>query len=158
MQVVFDTAAKINCICLNDAIHQGPKLQKDLYPVLTRFQKYQIALACNLAEMYLRIELVPQDQKRHCFLWRNMYQTKQPDLFKASSLVFRVNSAPFEAQFVSQEYALDLKGAYSLAADTILNSTYVDDNMDSVADEKSGVKLHQELSILWEKVNIQHAC
>lgn len=42
----------------------------------------------------------------------------------------------FEAQFVSQEHALDVKDAYPLAADTVL-----DDSMYSVADENCGIML-----------------
>ena len=67
VRIVFDAAAKTNGICLNDTIYQGPKLQRDLCTVLTRFRKYPVALVCDVAEMYLRIGLAPQDW----FLWRN---------------------------------------------------------------------------------------
>lgn len=54
---------KTNEISLSDAIYQGPKLQKDLRAVLTRFRKYPVVLVCDVAEMYLRIGLNPQDWK-----------------------------------------------------------------------------------------------
>ena len=47
----------------------------------------------------------------------------------------------FEAQFVSQEHALDVKDAYPLAAGTVLDLTYMDNSMDSVADENCGIML-----------------
>ena len=60
-RVVFDTSAKFNGVSLNDRICQGPKLQRELIDVLLRFQRYPVAIACDIAEMYLRIELFPED-------------------------------------------------------------------------------------------------
>ena len=42
-----------------------------------------------------------------------------------------------------------------MAAETVLKSTYMDDNMDSVADESQGIKLYEELNQLWSKVGMQ---
>ena len=48
-----------------DDIHQGPKLQQDLFNVLLRFRRFSVALVCDIAEMYLRIS---RDQTYHRFL------------------------------------------------------------------------------------------
>ena len=69
VRIVFDASAKYNNVALNDVIHQGPKLQNDLFNVLLRFRRYPIALACDIAEMYLRVELYPKDRPYHQFLW-----------------------------------------------------------------------------------------
>ena len=68
-RVVFDASAKCNGVSLNDMIHQGPKLQNKLFDVLFRFQRYPITVVCDIAEMYLRIELSPEDRSFHQFLW-----------------------------------------------------------------------------------------
>ena len=68
-RVVFDASAKCNRVSLNDMIHQGPKLQNELLDVLLRFRRYSIAVVCDIAEMYLRIELSPDDRFFHQFLW-----------------------------------------------------------------------------------------
>ena len=96
----------------------------------------------------------PQDRKYHQFLWRSMNQAKQPDVFEFHSLVFGVNSAPTEAKFIFQEYAMELRDYYPLATDTELNSTYMEDTMGSVADENRGIKLYKELSALWGKAGM----
>ena len=140
--IVFDKAAKINGISLNDAIYQGPRLQKDLCAVLRRFRKYPGALVCDVAKMYLPIGLDPQYRKYHRFLWSSM------NVLQFNSLVFGVNAAPFEAQFISQEHALKLKDYYPLAANTVQNSTYIDDFIDSVTEKNCGIKLYEELSAL----------
>ena len=47
---------------------------------------------CDVAEIYLKIRLAPQERKCHCFLWRNVDQTKRTDIFESNSLVgFGVN-------------------------------------------------------------------
>ena len=68
-RIVFDASAKYCGVSLNDVIHQGPKLQQELFKVLIRFRKYPVALVCDVAEMYLRIEHYPQDRIFHRFLW-----------------------------------------------------------------------------------------
>lgn len=37
VRIFFDASAKHNLLSLNDVIHQGPKLQKDLFEILLRF-------------------------------------------------------------------------------------------------------------------------
>lgn len=44
VQLGFDAAAKTNRKCLNDTVHQDPKLQKNLCAVLIRFRKNPVAL------------------------------------------------------------------------------------------------------------------
>ena len=55
--MVMDAAANYNGMSLNDTIHQGPKLQNNLFDVLLRFRRNKIALTCDISEMFLQIEL-----------------------------------------------------------------------------------------------------
>ena len=69
-RLVFDASAQFQGISLNNNIHVGPKLQRDLPTVLTRFRRKPIGIMCDIAEMYLQIELDPADKPYHRFLWR----------------------------------------------------------------------------------------
>ena len=60
-------SAKCNGVSLNDMIHQEPKLKNELFDVLLHFRRYPIAVVCDIAEMYLRIELSPDDRSFHRF-------------------------------------------------------------------------------------------
>ena len=51
--IVFDASARYNDIALNDVIHQGPKLQNDLFDVLIRFQRYIVALSCGMSSVLM---------------------------------------------------------------------------------------------------------
>ena len=116
-RIVFDTSAKHCGVSLNDAIHQGPKLQQELFKVLICFRKYPVALVCDIAEMYLRIELYPQDQTFHRFLWQGLDNHQKPIKYEFNQLVFGVNSSPFLAQLVSHHHARIYEKVYPKAAE-----------------------------------------
>ena len=119
--------------------------------MLLHFRRYPIAVVCDIAEMYLRIELSPEDRSLHRFLWRNLASDEKPCEYEFNWLVFGVNASPFLAQFVSQHHARIFEDIYPRAAETILKSTYMDDSMDSVMSESEGITLYKQLSELWDK-------
>jgi len=47
-----------------------------------------------------------------------------------------------------------LQSNYRRAAETLLQSTYMDDSMDSVVNEIEGISLYKQLSELWEKAGM----
>ena len=55
--IVLDASPKFEAVSLNDAIYQGPKLQRELTDVLLRFRTNPFALLCDIAEMQLRSPL-----------------------------------------------------------------------------------------------------
>ncbi|MCG7868682.1 MAG: hypothetical protein JAY74_20210, partial [Candidatus Thiodiazotropha taylori] len=147
-RIVFDAAAKFEEMSLNDQIYQGPKLQRELFDVLLRLRRLPIAIVCDIEEMYLRIGIADCDKPYHRFLWREMDQSRSPDVYEFDRVVFGVNSSPFQAQFVLRHHAQEFQQKFPMAAETILQSNYMDDSMDSVLNEEQGVRLYQELSSL----------
>ena len=154
IRIVFDASAKCQGTSLNDAINQGPKLQRDLFDVLLRFRRFPVAIVCDIAEMYLRIGISPKDQPYHRFLWRGIDQDRRPDVYEFDRVVFGMNSSPFLAQFVLQHHAKKYKPDFPLAAETIDKSTYMDDSMDSVQSETQGTQLYHQLSALLSKAGM----
>ena len=154
IRIVFDASAKCQGTSLNDAINQGPKLQRDLFDVLLRFRRFPVAIVCDIAEMYLRIGISPKDQLYHRFLWRGIDQDRRPDVYEFDRVVFGMNSSPFLAQFVLQHHAKKNKPDFPLTAETIDKSTYMDDSMDSVQSEIQGTQLYHQLSALLSKAGM----
>ena len=155
VRIVFDCSAKHDGMSLNDVIHAGPKLQQDLFNVLMRFRRNPVAVACDIKEMYLQIEIAMEDRPYFRMFWRDLDAGREPEEYKFSRVVFGKNSAPMEAQFVAQENARKYRDLYSLAAETVLKSTYMDDSIDSVESEEEGVKLYYELKELWAKASME---
>ena len=71
VRTVFDCSAKCKGISLNDVIHAGPKLQRELFDVLICFRCNPVALVCDIQEMYLQIAIEPEDRRLFQILWRD---------------------------------------------------------------------------------------
>ena len=123
---------------------QVPTLQGDLFNILLRFRKNPVALVYGIAD-----KIAPEYWSLHRFLWRDLDLQKAPEEYKFSRVVFGVNSSPFVAQSVSQHHAQIHRTEYSLAAETVLKMTCVDDGMESVSNDKEGSEIYKRLSQLW---------
>ena len=95
---------------------------------------------CDIAKMYFRIGLLPEDKPYHRFLWRGTYQNRTPDVYEFDRVVFGVNSSTFQAQFVLQQHAKKYKDSFPMATETLVKSKYMDDSMDSVHTEEQGIE------------------
>ena len=84
IRIVFDASAKYEGTSLNDMIYSGPKLQRELFDVLLRFRCHPIAIVCDIAEMYLRIQIPEADRAYHLFLWRGCDQSREPEEYEFS--------------------------------------------------------------------------
>ena len=58
---MFHGAARYHGKSLNGVIQSGPKLQQDLVDVLLRLRRYPLAPVYDIAEIYLKIGVHPQD-------------------------------------------------------------------------------------------------
>ena len=79
-------------------------------------------MVCDIAEMYLQIGVAEKDKKYLRFLWRDLDQSRPPDVFEFNRVVFGLNSSPFLAQFVTQQHAEKFASVYPRAATTIQKS------------------------------------
>ncbi len=69
--------------------------------------------------------------------------------------MFGVNCSPFLAQDVSQRHAKDHIQEFPLAAETIMNSTYMDDSLDSAPGLDTALELCRQLGRLWKKAGMK---
>ena len=139
---------------MNDLIQAGPKLKSNLFDVLIQFRRNVVTVACDISEMYFQIKLRPDDCKYLRFLWRHMDPLKKPSCYEFQRLVFRLESAPFEAQYISQKNAKENQKEFALAVETALQSTYMNDSMVSMVNEDEVVKLVPQLKELWRNAGM----
>jgi len=145
---VLDGSAQYNGKCLNDAIYVGPKVINDLDVVLTRFRRHQVAVGGDVSEMFLRIFLYPEDRKYHRIVFRE--STNEPlKHYQFTVHPFGNRGSPCVAIFVIKKHAEKYKAECPRAAETIIESTLVDDNMDSVPTEDEAIKLIADLKKIY---------
>ena len=154
-RIVFDASAKFQGTSLNEELYAGPKLQNSLFDVLLRFRRFPVAVACDVSEMYLQIRIPIEDRSKFRFLWRNLEVDRKPDIYEFERVVFGDASAPFRAQFVSQENARIYQKEFPHASTTVCKSTYMDDSLDSVRDNQTAIQLFEELQGLWAKAGMK---
>ena len=64
-RIVFDASAKYDGVSLNDAIYQGPKLQRNLFDVLLRFRRQQVAIVCEKVQVGKDQEKAQSEKDSH---------------------------------------------------------------------------------------------
>ena len=146
---VLDGAAQYRGKCLNDAIHVGPKLINDLNVVLLRFRRDYVAIGGDVSEMFLQIYMEEKDQKYHRILYRRD-PTQPPKHYQFQVHPFGNRGSPCVAIFVIKEHAKENASKWPRAVETVLESTLVDDNLDSVATEEEAIQLVDDLKSLYK--------
>jgi len=69
IRIVFDCAAKVGNISLNDKFVSGPDLMNSLVDVLIRFRKEPIVLVADVEQMFHQVMVNPKDRDALRFLW-----------------------------------------------------------------------------------------
>ncbi|XP_048485725.1 uncharacterized protein LOC125490479 [Plutella xylostella] len=131
LRVVFDAAATTGGISLNDCLLEGPDLLLSLPGVLFRFRELPIAVCADIEEMFLRIQIRPEDQPAQMFLWRGSDRSSPPRQFRMTSMLFGATSSPFLAHSVRNRNAEDFAASHPLAHRAVTQSRYMDDFVDS---------------------------
>ncbi len=146
VRVVFDAAMKCQGKSLNDAIQSGPKMQREILDVLIRFRRAPVALIANISEMFLQVGLQKEDRPYHRFLWRDFDASKEPDVYEFQRLLFGNTASPFCSQYVLYIHAQTHRVDYPEAAESVDNSMYVDDLLDSTETVETAQHLQNQLS------------
>ena len=123
-------------------------MQRDLVNVLLRFRSYPVAVVGDISEMHLQVKIKEEDRSMFRFLWRNLDDKKSPVTHEFTRIMFVMNAAPFEAVCVRHN-AEKHQAEYPLVAETVLESTYMDDTRDSTETEDNAINLYEELKKLW---------
>ena len=82
------------------------------------------------------------------FLWCYLDEKKSPVIHELTRIMFEMNADPFQVQNVVRYYAEKHQAEYPLAAERILESTYMDDTIDSRETENNAIFLFEELKKL----------
>ena len=116
-------------------------MQRDLVNVLLRFQRYSVVIVGDISENYLQIKIKEEDRSRFRFLYRYLDEKKSPVIHELTEIMFRMNGAPFEKQYMVRFNAEKHQQECVMAAETVLESPYLDDTMDSTETEDNAMYL-----------------
>ena len=141
-------------VALNEHLLAGPQLMNEVVQVLLRFRSGLVAFSGDVAKMFLRIHLRPEDRPYHCFLWR---ESPREELihYQFQSHVFGNKGSPFVAIYALREQARQWERRYPEAAETLSKSALVDDILDSVDDVGVASRLMAEVREVLEDMGME---
>lgn len=126
LRVVFDASSHAPGMpSLNDVLHTGPKLQRDLVTILLNFRIYRFVFTADIKQMYRQILLTPAHRKFQRILWR--FSPSQSILdYQLNTVTYGVVSAPYLAIRTLLQLAQD-ENNFPLASKILDTDIYVDD-------------------------------
>lgn len=141
-----------NKTSINAALHKGPNFANSMISVMLRFRRFPIAWVSDASEMFTNCRLNKEDGKYHRFLWR---RGDKIIVYQSIGHVFGNKGSPAVAMYVVQTEAERLRDLYPEAAETIRESTVIDDNMDSYEDIETAVKARDDTIKIYNGVGMK---
>ncbi|XP_017875054.1 uncharacterized protein LOC108621956 [Ceratina calcarata] len=137
----FPTATRYS---LNDCLAAGPKLQSDLWMVLTRWRLYKVVFTTDIVKMFRQIQVHPEDTDWQRILWRIRPDDPVQD-YRLTTVTYGTACAPFLALRVLRQLAEDERERYPAGANIIESHSYVDDILAGAEDENQARSLREEV-------------
>ncbi|XP_070515375.1 uncharacterized protein [Cardiocondyla obscurior] len=140
LRVVFNASARFkNSESLNDVLLNGPNLLPALSDIISNWRRYQIAITTDIEKMYRQIEIHPEDRDYQRIIWRPSSIYEYFD-YKLNTITYGLCSAPYLANRVIKQLALDEANNFPLSASVLRHETYMDDILTG-ADSVSSAKI-----------------
>ncbi|XP_036332224.1 uncharacterized protein LOC118743566 [Rhagoletis pomonella] len=133
--LVWDAAAKVSGIGLNDMLLKGPDLLKSLLGILLRFRERPFAVCGDIREMFHQIRIIKEDQTAQKFLWRNGDRSRDYDVYVMNVMTFGASCSPSLANYVKNRNAERFADHHRDAVHAIVENTFVDDWLQSADTE-----------------------
>ncbi|XP_070066938.1 uncharacterized protein [Drosophila virilis] len=125
-RLVWDAAAKVSGMSLNDCLLKGPDTLASLMGVLIRFRERPFA------DMFHQVKVRLEDQPAQKFLWRDGDSSRFPESFVVQVMTFDASCSPALANYVKNRNAERFVAEHPDAVKAICKNTFVDDWLQSV--------------------------
>ncbi|XP_067939966.1 uncharacterized protein [Watersipora subatra] len=149
IRVVFDFAANVGGVSLNDFLLQGPEHMNDLQGVLLRFRLRPIAIMGDIERMFHQFKVSENHQDYLRFIWYN--KEGQLQSYKMTVHLFGVRSSPACATYGLRFLADKFRDTFPHNTQShhfIHHNFYVDDCLASVRNESEAINLIKESQAL----------
>ena len=150
VRVVFDCAAKVEGLSLNDLLIQGPDMINSLICVLLSFRVGCYAYTSDIETMFYQVRVPNKHRDYLRFLWWNKNDfTSEPREFRMCVHLFGASSSPNIANYALKRISNDeIEGFSDKSRETMKRNFYVDDLLRSEDTPKLLVENAVEVSEL----------
>lgn len=127
LRVVYDASCKTTSgYSLNDVLEIGQPLHNDMRKIVIQFRQFPIVMTADIEQMYNQIDIHEEHRPYQMIIWRK--NTGLPiQYYLLNTVIFGVNSSPYLAMRTLHKLARDHGHKYPLAAEALLNSSFMDD-------------------------------
>ena len=154
IRVVFKASQQSsNGVSLNDLLHAGPKVQLDLWLVLTRWIFFPIAFVADIIKMFRQVLMDDQDADLQRIIWRE-HPDQELHEFRLLTVTYGTTSAPNLAIRVLLQLAETYSSKYPRAAQLLKSNQYVDDFIVGADSAEQATELKAELIALLKEADI----
>jgi len=127
IRVVFNASFRTrDGFSLNDVLLPGPKLQSDLWLVLTRWRMFRFAFSTDIVKMFRQIQVHKEDTDLQRILWRENPSDEVREC-RLLTVTYGTISAPYLAIRTLLQLASDEECRFPQGALAVREHTYVDD-------------------------------
>ncbi|XP_058987780.1 uncharacterized protein LOC131806914 isoform X1 [Musca domestica] len=146
VRVVFDASSTTsNGKSLNDILHVGPRLQKDIFDIVTKWRSWKFVISADVEKMFRQIKVEKEDQEYQHVLWRS--NPSEPiQQYKLTTVTYGTASAPFLA--VRSLIEIGNRCQNQEIAQRIKEDFYMDDLL-------TGANTKQECREVQKKITLQ---
>ena len=143
IRVVFDASALYGGTALNSHLLVGPDLINPLVGVLCRFRLGDVAVMCDVEQMFFQFHVTPHHRNFLKFLWFHDGNLDSPIVeFRMKSHVFGATSSPGVANYCLQQIAADYEERNETeAALFVKNNFYIYNGLLSVDTAEQAVSI-----------------
>ncbi|XP_048483851.1 uncharacterized protein LOC125489994 [Plutella xylostella] len=148
IRVVFNGSCVTSTgVSLNQCLHTGPKLQRDITDILFNFRRHKIIFICDVKQMFRQTVIDESDRKYQLILWWE--SPDQPLLtYELCTNTYGLRCSPYIANRTILELAEQERESLPRAAAVLRTDVYVDDIITGTDSESDALSLQQELITL----------
>lgn len=145
-RVVFDASAKTSTnVSLNHVQCVGPKLQQDIFCILTRFRKHKIVMTADISKMYRQI-LISDDQTKYQRIFWRSNPSEKLQCYELKTVTYGTASAPYLAVRCLVQLARENEVEFPVVSKIIRDDFYVDDVLTGADSVKDALDIQKGLS------------
>ncbi|KAJ0169408.1 hypothetical protein K1T71_014995 [Dendrolimus kikuchii] len=145
LRTVFDGSCKSsNGVSLNDCLHTGPPLQRDITDIILNFRTHKVVFSTDIQMMFRNILVHPDHRRFQLILWRS--SPDQPLLtYALSTVTYGLRPSPFLANRSIIQLVTDEGHRFPQAAQVLTHSIFVDDILTGHDSVDKAIALQTEL-------------
>lgn len=145
LRLVFDAAATVGGVSLNNALLTGPDQLLSLPGVLAKFRYGPVGICGDIKEMFHQVLIREADQNSQRFLWRHGDVNSPVETYVMQAMTFGAACSPCSAQYVKNMNADDHAAEFPEAAVAIKCHHYMDDYVMSFMDEQEAIRVTKDV-------------